>query len=123
MANTFCHIELHSNAPDGSKSFYSDLFGWSMQDMPMGEQSYTMIKTSDSDDDVHGGIALSQCPDGTSSWLSYVLVDDVAASLTRAGELGASVLVDKTEIPQMGWFGVLTDPQGARIGLFQAMQS
>jgi hypothetical protein len=38
-----------------------------MQDMPMGDETCTMFKTTDSDDDVHGGITQSQSPDGTSS--------------------------------------------------------
>lgn len=67
MPNTFCHMELHSSSPDGSKDFYGKLFDWGMQDMPMGDETCTMFKTTDSDDDVHGGITQSQSPDGTSS--------------------------------------------------------
>ena len=122
MSNTFCHMELHSSNTDGSKDFYSKLFGWGMQDMPMGEHTYTMLKTSDSDDDVHGGITRSQCPEGTSFWVSYVLTDDVDGTLARAKDLGAEVLVEKTEVPEMGWFGMIHDPAGARLGLWQPMQ-
>ena len=84
MTNTFCHMELHSGDTSASKDFYYELFGWGMQDMPMGEQTYTMFRTCDSDDEVHGGIARTQCPDNTSAWLSYVLTDDVAGSLKKA---------------------------------------
>ncbi|MDA0334812.1 MAG: VOC family protein [bacterium] len=120
MSNTFCHMELHSANTAGSKDFYGKLFGWGMQAMPMGDQVYTMFKTSDSDDDVHGGITQSQCPDGTSSWIAYVLVEDVAAALKKATDLGAEVLVPKTEIPGMGWMGVINDPAGARLGIWQS---
>lgn len=89
MSNTFCHMELHSANTDGSEKFYGDLFGWDMQDIPMGEHTYTMFKTSDNDDDVHGGITQSQSPDGTSAWLNYVLVEDLDAALKKAADLGA----------------------------------
>lgn len=121
MGNTFCHMELQSANTDGSKEFYGELFGWGMQDMPMGDMTYTMFKTSDSDDEIHGGITQTQCPDNTSSWLSYVLVEDVEASLKQAAELGAEVLVEKTAIPEMGWMGVFSDPAGARMGIWQPM--
>lgn len=120
MSNTFCHMELHSSNTDGSKEFYSKLFGWGMQDMPMGDQTYTMFKTTDKDDEIHGGITKSQCPDGTSSWVSYVLVDDVDKALKKAKSLGAEVVVPKTEVPQMGWFAIFTDPAGARMGLWKS---
>lgn len=82
-------MELHSANTDGSEKFYGDLFGWDMQDIPMGEHTYTMFKTNDNDDDVHGGITQSQSPDGTSAWLNYVLVEDLDAALKKAADLGA----------------------------------
>jgi predicted enzyme related to lactoylglutathione lyase len=121
MGNTFCHMELQSSNTDGSKEFYGKLFGWGMQDMPMGDMTYTMFKTSDSDDEIHGGITQTHCPDNTSGWLSYVLVEDVDASLKQAAGLGAEVLLEKTEIPEMGWMGVFSDPAGPRMGIWQPM--
>jgi hypothetical protein len=120
MGNPFCHIELHSSAVAEVKSFYGDLFDWSMQDMPMGEHQYTMVKTADGEDEVGGGITQKMCDDAPNHWLSYVLVDDVDASLKKATDLGGSVIVDKTEIPEMGHFGVLADPSGAALGVYQA---
>ncbi len=57
-------MELHSSSPDGSKDSYGKLFGWGMQNMPMGDETCTMFKTTDSDDDVHGGITQSSLPMG-----------------------------------------------------------
>ena len=49
MANPFVHVELQTNDPAGAKKFYSSLFGWKLQDVPMaGGMTYTMI-------DVGGG--------------------------------------------------------------------
>jgi len=47
------------------------------------------------------------------------MVDDIAASTKKAQALGATIAKDVTEIPDMGWFSVITDPTGASFGLWQ----
>jgi hypothetical protein len=47
------------------------------------------------------------------------MVDDIAASTKKAQALGATICKDVTEIPDMGWFSVITDPTGASFGLWQ----
>ena len=43
MANPFVHVELHTNDPAKAKAFYSKLFGWKLEDVPMpGGSAYTM---------------------------------------------------------------------------------
>ena len=49
------------------------------------------------------------------NWGSYVTVDDVDATAGKAEELGAKILVPLTDIPNVGRFFVLQDPQGAVI--------
>jgi predicted enzyme related to lactoylglutathione lyase len=66
-----------------------------------------------------GGIMRHPVPGGPSMWLAYVNVDDVEASTKKAQSLGATVVRDKTEVPQMGWFSIITDPTGALIALWQ----
>ena len=55
-------------------------------------------------------------------WLAYVGVDDVASSTRKARELGAKVVLDKTEVGDFGWMSILTDPTGATFALWQAKQ-
>jgi predicted enzyme related to lactoylglutathione lyase len=43
----------------------------------------------------------------------------VAASTRKAKELGAKVMMDKTEIADAGWMSVIVDPTGATIALWQ----
>lgn len=44
MANSFVHVELNTTDPAKAKAFYSQLFNWTMTDMPMGPgMVYTMI--------------------------------------------------------------------------------
>ena len=52
--------------------------------------------------------------------MAYVLVDDVKAATSKAKSLGANVMKDVNEVPNMGWFSIITDPTGAMLGLWQA---
>jgi predicted enzyme related to lactoylglutathione lyase len=61
----------------------------------------------------------AQPPGSPPRWQAYVGVDDVAASTRKAKELGAKVMMDKTEIPDAGWMSVIVDPTGATIALWQ----
>ena len=117
MANPFVHIELSTTDLPKAKSFYGSLFGWKLEDMPMPEGTYTMIGVGD--DGVGGGMMKVPMPGMPSAWLAYVAVDDIAASTAKAKQLGAQVMKDVTEIPNMGSFSVLVDPTGAAIALWQ----
>lgn len=112
MANPFVHVELSTTDLPKAKSFYGSLFGWKLEDMPMGDETYTLIG-------VGGGMMKVPMPGMPSAWLAYVSVDDVAASTAKAKQLGAQVMKDVTEIPDMGSFSVLVDPTGAAIALWQ----
>jgi len=116
MGNPFVHVELMSTDLDKVKSFYSSMFQWELEDMPGGEEDYTLIKVGEG---TGGGMMKNPTPGAPSSWLPYVLVSDVESTTKRAKELGATVLKERTEIPGMGAFSVLTDPQGATIALWE----
>jgi len=49
----------------------------------------------------------------------YVQVDDLDAYLERAGKLGGKTLVPPTEVPGMGRFARLADPEGTMVGLWK----
>ena len=55
------------------------------------------------------------------SVLVYVDVSDVDATIARAEELGATIYMDKTEIPTVGWMALFGDPGGNRIAVMQRM--
>jgi len=96
------------------------LFGWKLKDMPMpGGGSYTMIEVGEG---TGGGMMAAQPPGSPPRWQAYVGVDDVAASTRKAKELGAQVMMDKTEVAGAGWMSVIVDPTGATIALWQPKQ-
>lgn len=117
MANPFVHVELNTIDPEKAKKFYSELFTWKMEDMQMGPgMTYTMIQPGEG---TGGGLMKQLVPGAPSSWLAYVVVDDVKASTEKAKSLGARVMKDVSEVPGMGWFSIIVDPTGAALGLWQ----
>ena len=116
MPNPFVHIELNSSDVDKSKRFYGSLLDWKLEDMPMGDMTYTMIKVGEG---VGGGMMKHPMTGQPSVWVPYVQVNDIHASTKKAGSLGGKVIVDSQDIPGGGTFSVVQDPTGAVIGLFQ----
>ena len=117
MANPFVHVELNTQDVGKAKDFYGKLFGWKLNDTPMGDgMTYTMIDVGEG---TGGGITQHPMPGAPSMWLAYTLVDDVAAATKKAVSLGATVIKDKTEIPEMGAFSILQDPTGAVFAMWE----
>jgi len=120
MANPFVHIELHTGDLAKAKAFYSQLFDWELQDLPMpgGGGTYTMINVGEGT----GGGMMSD-PDVPPHWIAYVAVDDIAAATEKARSLGATICENVTEVGEYGWMSVLTDPTGATFALWKAKQA
>ena len=114
MANPFVHIELLTSNVARAKEFYGGLFDWKLEDVP--GMDYTIINVGEG---TGGGMMKNPRPDSPSTWIAYVSVDDVAVATKKAGALGATVCKKVTEIPNVGWFSVITDPTGATLALWQ----
>jgi predicted enzyme related to lactoylglutathione lyase len=117
----FVWNELATSDIDAAKKFYTDLFGWSSRDMDMGDGFvYTIFEASGSD--VGGGMTLTEEMKSHGvppNWLSYLGTDDIDASTEKAKELGATVHMPPTDIPNVGRFSVAQDPTGAAFALFK----
>jgi uncharacterized protein len=116
MANPFVHVELNTTDVSKAKAFYGKLFDWKLEDVPMGPMTYTMVGVGQG---TGGGITQHPVSGAPSAWLSYVQVDDIAAATQKAKSLGANVMQDVTEVPDMGWLSIIIDPTGAALGLWK----
>lgn len=109
----FSWNELMTSDPDAAAGFYGQLFGWRFETMNMG-MPYQVIKAGDTS---VGGI-MGKPPGGEAMppmWGGYVTVADADATAKRCAELGGKVLHGPADIPTVGRFVVLQDPQGAVI--------
>jgi len=111
----FSWFELMTTDVAAAKNFYTKLFGWKTEEMPMaGGSAYTVIKVGDTS--VAGMMTTPPQAQGTTPmWSIYITVDDVDATAKKTKELGGKVLVPPMDIPKVGRFCVIQDPQGATI--------
>jgi predicted enzyme related to lactoylglutathione lyase len=120
MANPFVHVELNTTDLDKAKKFYGSLFDWKLEDVPMGPAgTYTTIGVGTG---VGGGMMTHPMPGQPSFWLSYVNVDNLAASTAKAKSLGATIIRDATPVPGMGSFTIFMDPTGAVLALWEPVK-
>lgn len=99
---------------EASKNFYSKLFGWTTKDAKDSSIPYTIIEVNGKE---MGG--MMSIPSGAKgappNWGIYVTVNDVDATAELAKKLGAKIILAPRDIPNVGRFCVLRDPQGAVI--------
>jgi len=111
--------ELTTRDPEGSKAFYSKVFGWKPRDEPMGSVTYTRWLL---DGAPVGGMMPMEGDlwpaDLPPHWMVYFAVEDVDAVAETADKLGGSVSVPPTDTAA-GRFAVLGDPAGASFSVIE----
>lgn len=119
---TFCWVELATTDGEAAKKFYTELFGWSFSDSPIGPgMVYTMLKLDGKDVG-----ALFKMPEEMTSqgippnWLSYVSVRSADETAEKAKSLGATLLKEPFDVMNVGRMSVIQDPTGAVFALWQA---
>lgn len=115
----FCWNELATRDPDAAKAFYCGLFGWTSEESDMGHMgTYTTYKNEDRL--AAGMFEISkEMGDVTPSWMVYFAVGDCDTAVEKAHRAGANVVVPPSDIPDVGRFSVLEDPQGAAFAMIE----
>ena len=118
---SLCWSELYTRDTKAAESFYKQLFGWSAKvgTAPPGE--YTEFSVGGK---AIGGMLAIQAEWGQMppNWVPYFMVANCDASADKAKSLGANVGVKPTDIPNVGRFAMIADPQGATFAIFTPLQ-
>src|SRR5512138_2009409 len=120
----FAWHDLMTTDPEAAKKFYSAVIGWGTQEWTGSSQPYTMWMAGDA---MVGGIM--ELPEEARKmgapphWLTYLETQDIDETYALATKLGARTYVPPTDIPTVGRFAVLADPQGATFALFTPLPS
>lgn len=102
--------ELLTTDMAAAKNFYGLLLGWKWTDMP--EMNYSVFEVGK--EQIGGAMKITEDMKGVPPhWGLYVTVDDVDATAKKAAELGGKVIVPPMDIPEVGRFCTIRDPQGA----------
>lgn len=110
----FSWNELMTTDLDAARSYYEALFGWTFQEMPMSDGGTYVIAKKDNDELAGLFLKPKETPEHIPPhWGSYITVDDVDATARKAQENGGTIIYPLTDIPEVGRFCVIQDPQGA----------
>jgi len=112
----FSWTELITNDVPAARKFYGALLGWKFKEMEGSTMAYGVISAGEQD---IGGI-MATPPEAKGmppAWGTYVTVKNVDEVAGKVAGLGGKLIVPPTDIPKVGRFAVVQDPQGATLSL------
>lgn len=117
-SGTFVWYELITNDPPAAESFYHTVIGWQARDAGVPGMAYRILSAAGRS--VAGilgqpGLDAAARP----GWIGYIGVESVDSAATRITTAAGAILHAPDDIPGVGRFAVVTDPQGAPFALFQ----
>lgn len=105
--------ELMTNDAAGAQAFYGPLVNWKIANPASDGFDYREIQAAD-DGYVGGIMAITPEMDGAQQcWIGYLAVDDVDAQIARIEAEGGRLCMPARDMPGIGRFAMLFDPQGA----------
>lgn len=119
MASKFVWYELMTSDLGAAETFYKAVNGWNAQSMGNADMPYTVMKVGDKET-----AGLMTIPDEARAmgqppaWVGYLYADDVDATTAAIRKAGGKVHREPEDIPNIGRFSVVADPQGAVFMLF-----
>ncbi|MCP4333681.1 MAG: VOC family protein [Gammaproteobacteria bacterium] len=116
--------DLITEAPEASKHFYHELFGWEFEQVDIGGGlfntiDYTLIRHNGR---LIGGMvnqAHLKTQEDVSQWIGLISVADVDATTAVVTATGGTVLTAPVNLAKRGRLAVVADPQGALFTLLQ----
>lgn len=116
--NRITHFEINSDNPERAAKFFKEVFNWDIKKWDSTAMDYWTVMTGEKGTlGINGGITKRTVP--ANSFVNYIDVadvDDVAKKITASG---GKILTAKTEIPKVGWFIMVQDPDGNMFGAIQ----
>ena len=125
MSGKVVHFEIPFDDGTRARSFYSDVFGWQLMEMP--EMDYTIVMTGPTDQEtgpteagfINGGMfARSDSFPGKGPTV-VIDVPSIDDALTKVGGAGGAVVGEKIAVGEMGFAAYFTDPEGNLVGLWE----
>lgn len=122
------HFEIPADDVNRAKKFYQDLFGWDIHAIPMQKDMYYMLHTAPTDDKgmmtqpgtINGGMMQRQFTG--EPVVIVVNIKNLDESLAKAKSSGATVVMEKMKVMDMGLYARIKDTEGNTIGLWQDLK-
>ena len=115
-------VDLMSPDVDGSKAFYTAVFGWNAEDQfdEAENRVYVMFSLNGKSVAGLGGLPPGMPGEMPAIWNTYVATDDVAATADKVTAAGGAVMVPPMEVFDSGEMAIFADPGGAAFSVWKA---
>ncbi len=119
----FCWTEIVTNDLETCKSFYTNVFGWELQQSKATGEDFEYLEFNNPNSHPMGGLfkmTSEMCGGGEvppPHLMNYISVDNVDEFASKAFELGGKIVSPPTDIPNVGRFAVIQDPTGGTFSL------
>ncbi len=122
--NSFCWFELATTDQIGAKQFYQSLFGWEVEDQPIGPaEVYTLFRIRGRDVAAASTMREDQRRQGVPpNWLVYIAVESADRAAEQAAFHEASIVAPPFDVIDQGRMAVIQGPSGAMFAVWQAKQ-
>jgi len=117
VTKTIVHFEIPANDLAKLSKFYSDVFGWKFDKTQISDMDYWNISTGPRGKSVPGG--MYKRTGATDVPRNYIGVDNIDKHIAAFKKAGGREVVEKMEIPTIGWSYIGADPEGNLIALFE----
>lgn len=133
--NRVTHFEIHATDVEQMKKFYTEVFGWEMQQMGAEYGNYVLVMTGPGPDEmakgvkmenvgINGGMMMRNAPKppagvGPNAFVCIVAVDNLDTYYEKAKAAGGTIHMDKMDVPNVGKLAYFADPDGNVFGIIQ----
>src|ERR1022692_1076355 len=119
---SFCWFELGTTDQPAARKFYSSLFGWQVNSVPMGPAGdYDLYQLEGRDAAAGYQLSAGMLSQGVPvHWMLYITVESADAAAARVAPLGGKVLKGPFDVMDKGRMAVVQDPTDAMFCLWQA---
>ena len=114
------YVELVTPDQAAAKTFYGPLFGWELEDVPLGEAGYYVAVSKDGDSVAGISGQMPGMEGHPAFWGVYLTVDDVDTTAAKVPGAGGKVDAEPFDVMDLGRMAAIQDPTGARVNLWQA---
>ena len=126
MSGRVMHFEIPYDDGDRARAFYGDTFGW--QVLPVPGMDYTMVMTGPTDPEqgptepgfINGGMFERSGEFQGASPNIVIDVPSVDEALRKIEAAGGTVVMERTQVGEMGFTGYFTDTEGNVIGVWES---
>jgi len=114
MNGKICYIEIPASSVTLSAKFYEAVFGWTIRRRDDGQHAF-----SDGEGGVSGTWVVGRTPDPNPGMITYIMVDDIDATMTKIQASGGKLATPRTPLPRGDAWATFIDPADNLLGLYQ----